>query len=95
MLLSEFDYHLPNDLIARRPLSDRSAARLLHLDRNSGALEDRGFREFAEILRPDDLLVLNDTKVLPARLYGHRSGSRAHRLSPENPASAQFLHGRV
>ena len=95
MLLSEFNYYLPNDLIARRPLSDRSAARLLHLDRNSGALEDRGFREFAEILRPDDLLVLNDTKVLPARLYGHRSGSRAHRLSPENPASSQFLHGRV
>lgn len=95
MLVSDFAYYLPVNLIARQPLFDRSAARLLHLKRNSGSLEDRSFREFPQLLRADDLLVFNNTKVLPARLYGHRSGSRAQPPSPRNPASAQFLHGRV
>jgi len=93
--VSDFEYHLPAELIAREPLADRSSSRLLHLDRATGALEDRRFRELPDLLRPNDVLVFNNTKVLPARLFGHRSGSRAHRLSPDNPASREFLRGRV
>ncbi len=94
MLVSDFDYHLPEELIARQPLADRAAARMLHLDR-SDLLEDRNFRELPELLRRDDLLVFNNTKVFPARLYGHRSGARAQRVSEGNPASKEFLRGRV
>jgi S-adenosylmethionine:tRNA ribosyltransferase-isomerase len=94
VLVSEFDYHLPEELIARQPLADRAAARMLHFNR-SGLLEDRNFRELPELLRPDDLLVFNNTRVFPARLFGHRSGSRAQRVSEENPAAKEFLRGKV
>lgn len=94
MLVSDFNYHLPEELIAQEPLPDRAASRLLRLDRHSGACEDRSFREFPEWLRPDDLVVLNNTRVFPARLYGRRSGSRAHPLR-KTPASRDFLQGRV
>jgi S-adenosylmethionine:tRNA ribosyltransferase-isomerase len=95
VLVSDFDYHLPDDLIAQQPLADRAASRLLHVDRGQELLEDRIFRDFPELLRPDDLLVFNNTKVLPARLFGHRSGLRAQRISAQNPAAAEFLRGRV
>ena len=95
MLVSDFDYHLPEELIAKQPLADRAAARMLHVVRGSDELRDASFREFPELLRPDDLLVVNNTRVLPARLYGHRSGSRAQPVSPANPAAAKFLHGKV
>jgi S-adenosylmethionine:tRNA ribosyltransferase-isomerase len=93
VLVSEFDFHLPAELIAQHPPAERAASRLLHLTAN--ILEDRVFGDFPALLRSDDLLVFNDTKVLPARLFGHRSGSRAQRLSPQNPASREFLQGRV
>ncbi len=95
MLVSDFDYHLPEELIAQEPLSDRAAARLLQVSRSDNRLDDLTFRDFPELLRADDLLVFNNTKVLPARLFGHRSGSRAQRLSSENPAAKDFLRGRV
>ncbi len=95
VLVSEFDYHLPEELIAKHPLADRAAARMLHLDRSQDRLADRCFRDFPELLRPDDLLIFNNTKVLPARLYGHRSGTRAQQLSDSNPAAGEFLRGRV
>jgi S-adenosylmethionine:tRNA ribosyltransferase-isomerase len=95
VLVSDFDYHLPDELIARQPLADRAAARMLHVSRSSNHLEDLTFRNFPELLRPDDLLVFNNTKVLPARLFGHRSGSRAQRVSELNPAAAEFLRGKV
>ncbi len=95
MLVSEFDYHLPAELIAQLPLADRASSRLLHLDRSRELPEDRTFRDFPELLRPDDLLVFNNTKVLPARLFGHRSGSRAQRLAANNPAARDFLRGQV
>jgi len=95
VLVSDFDYHLPKELIAQQPLTDRAASRLLILDRNQQLLEDRIFRDFPELLRSDDLVVFNDTRVLPARLFGRRSGSRAQRVSAENPAAAHFLRGRV
>jgi S-adenosylmethionine:tRNA ribosyltransferase-isomerase len=95
VLVSDFNYFLPEELIAQEPLPDRAASRMLHLDRKSGRLEDRSFREFPELLRPDDLVVFNNTRVFPARLYGRRSGTRAQRLSHQNPASRDFLQGRI
>jgi S-adenosylmethionine:tRNA ribosyltransferase-isomerase len=95
VLVSDFDYHLPAELIARQPLADRAAARMLRLDRGAKLLEDRIFRDLPGLLRSDDLLVFNNTKVLPARLYGHRSGLRAQHPSKGNPASRSFLRGRV
>ena len=95
MLVSEFDYHLPEELIAKQPLADRADARMLHVRRDGGAIEDRSFRKFPELLRPDDLLVLNNSRVLPARLFGHRSGSRAQHVSAGNPAAREFLRGKV
>lgn len=95
VLVSDFDYHLPEELIAHQPPADRAASRLLHVRREQDVVEDGQFRDFPDLLRPDDLVVFNNTKVFPARLYGHRSGSRAQRLSSENPASKDFLRGKV
>ena len=75
MDLNEFDYELPKELIAQDPLEDRSASRLLVLDKKSGALEHRIFREIPQLLVPGDCLVINNTKVIPARLIGAREGS--------------------
>ena len=119
MLVSDFDFPLPPELIAQHPAAERAASRLLHLrcnaqefshDRSPGtesldsaldatffshSIEDLHFRDFPSLLRPTDLLVFNDTKVLPARLFGRRSGQKAQPLSPANPASKDFLQGRV
>ncbi len=72
MLLADFDYQLPDDLIAQEPLSDRAASRMLVVDRTTGTWEDRMFRDFPSYLRPQDCLILNDSRVLPSRLYGRR-----------------------
>ncbi|HEY4675813.1 MAG TPA: tRNA preQ1(34) S-adenosylmethionine ribosyltransferase-isomerase QueA [Candidatus Angelobacter sp.] len=95
MLVSDFDFHLPEELIAQEALADRSSSRLLHLSRYTGNFEDRKFIEFPHLLRSSDLLVLNSSRVFPARLYGRRAGLHAQPLSPRNPASRDFLHGRV
>ena len=95
MLVSDFNYPLPPELIAQEPLADRAASRLLRLERDSGTLRDGLFREFPDLLRSDDLVVLNNTQVFPARLYGRRSGAKAQPLSPRNPAARSFLHGRI
>jgi len=95
VLVSEFDYHLPDQLIAKQPLADRAAARMLQVDRARDNLRDATFRDLPDLLRPGDLLVINNTRVLPARLYGHRSGLRAHHISPSNPAAHEFLRGIV
>src|SRR5246500_4567298 len=68
---------------------------MLHVRRQTGAFEDRVFRDFPDMLRTDDLVVLNNTRVFPARLYGRRSGAKAQPLSSRNPATRDFLHGRV
>ena len=65
----DFDYHLPQELIAARPLAERAASRMLVLHRDSGRIEHRMFRDLPNYLRPDDLLVLNDTRVIPARVF--------------------------
>jgi len=95
VLVSEFDYHLPEELIAQEPLADRAASRMLHLVGNTGKMEDRRFVEFPDLLRPDDLVVFNNTQVFPARLYGRRSGARSQPVSARNPAAKEFLKGRV
>src|SRR5579859_3551428 len=99
MLVSEFHYELPAGLIAQEPLEGRAGSRLLHVRRREGKVagswEDRGFREFPELLRPGDLLVVNNTRVFPARLYGRRSGERAQPVSRQNRAARDFLRGRV
>jgi len=90
--ISEFHYDLPEELIAQEPLADRAGARMLRLSRNTGEIQDLRFRDLPEFLRAGDLVVFNNTRVLPARLYGRRSGSRAQPLSPKNPAARDFLH---
>jgi S-adenosylmethionine:tRNA ribosyltransferase-isomerase len=100
VLVSDFHYDLPPERIAQEPLPDRAGSRLLHLNRQPAdgpkpSLNDRNFRQFPDLLRSDDLLVLNNTRVLPARLYGRRSGPRAQSLSPQNPAARDFLRGQV
>jgi S-adenosylmethionine:tRNA ribosyltransferase-isomerase len=72
---AEFDYYLPPERIAQEPVEPRDAARLMILDRASGEIEHRVFREVGEYLRPGDLLVFNDTRVFPARLYARKAKS--------------------
>jgi S-adenosylmethionine:tRNA ribosyltransferase-isomerase len=95
VLVSDFHYSLPEELIAQEPLADRAASRLLHVERSTGRCFDRQFRDFPELLRPDDLVVFNNTRVFPARLYGRRSGLKSHPVSPQNPAARDFLRGRI
>lgn len=77
MTLDDFDYDLPPELIAQHPPADRSAGRLLHIDAPAGRLSDRMFRDLPDLVRPGDLLVMNDTRVLEARLTGRKaSGGR-------------------
>ncbi len=95
MLVSDFDYHLPEELIAQEALADRAGSRLLHLRSDRGGFEDRQFRDLPELLRPDDLLVFNNTRVFPARLYGRRGGLRSRPVSARNPAARDFLHGQI
>lgn len=70
--VNDFDFELPEALIARYPLSQRSASRLLHLQIGTGAIKDRQFVDILELLQPGDLLILNNSRVIPARLYGQK-----------------------
>ena len=72
MLLDDFDYELPQELIAQQPPAERGASRLLHLDGKSGVLADRQFREIADLAGSGDVIVLNDTRVIKARLLGRK-----------------------
>ncbi len=84
MRISDFDYELPEELIAQRPAGSREASRLLLLDRETGGVEHRTFSELPELLHPGDLLVLNDTRVLPARLLARKpTGGRVEVLLVE------------
>lgn len=89
MKTSDFDYHLPPELIAQTPAEPRDSSRLLILSRADGAIEHRHFYELDELLQPGDILVFNDSRVIPARLLGHKAdtGGRVellllHRLEP-------------
>jgi S-adenosylmethionine:tRNA ribosyltransferase-isomerase len=94
MHLSDFDYHLPDELIAHYPGETRTGSRLLCLDRHTGAIRHHIFRDLLYETKPGDLLVFNDTRVIPARLFGHKSsGGRIEvmleRMLPDNEAIAQ------
>ena len=95
MKKSDFNYELPRELIAQAPLAQRSASRLLLLPPAPATAQDRMIRELPELLQPGDLLVFNDTRVLPARLFGRKeSGGRVEllieRVLPGNEARAQL-----
>lgn len=95
MKKSDFNYDLPPELIAQAPLPTRSASRLLQVPPAQAALEDRMIRDLPALLQPGDLLVFNDTRVIPARLFGHKqSGGRVEllveRLRPDNHARVQI-----
>ena len=93
MRLDELDYHLPHVQIAQRPLDRREASRLLFLNRTSGVFEDRSFTDFPGLLRGDELLVLNNARVIPARLFGRRAG--VHSQPPSRATKLEHLTGKV
>ncbi len=95
MHLSDFDYALPPDLIAQEPLADRSGSRMLVLDRAKQRFEDRSFSDLPNLLDRGDLLVLNNTRVFPARLLGRRRGTGAQPIGKGNPAAREYLTGEV
>lgn len=95
MDLADFDFTLPEELIAQAPLADRAASRMLVVDRTHGAWEDRQFRDLPSFLGPGDCLVLNDSRVFPARLFGHRAGVHALPVGKKNPARHEYLTGEV
>ncbi len=95
MLVSDFDFNLPEDLIAQEPPAARDGARMLHVQRVSGQWSDGHFHEFPDLLREGDLVVFNNTRVFPARLYGRRQGARAQGASAHSPSDRNFLHGRI
>src|SRR5215472_4604113 len=93
MRLENLDYQLPPEQIAQGPLERRDASRLLLLNRASGTFEDRRFRELPDLLAGNELLVLNNARVIPARLFGRRAGVRSQK--PSRSTRAEHLTGRV
>jgi S-adenosylmethionine:tRNA ribosyltransferase-isomerase len=92
MRKSDFHYELDESLIAQQPLAERGASRLLHLDGATGVREDRMFVDLPQLLRPGDLLVFNDTRVIPARLFGQKvSGGRVELLVERLLDSSRML----
>ncbi len=78
MTTQEFDYYLPEELIAQTPLTDRSSSRLLVLDRQTGNIEHKSFKNIVEYLGPGDVMVFNNSRVIPARLFGVKEDTKAH-----------------
>jgi S-adenosylmethionine:tRNA ribosyltransferase-isomerase len=96
VLVSDFNYHLPKELIVQEPSKERAASRLLRLGRSSGQCADRRFSEFPDLLRPDDLVVFNNTRVFPARLYGRRARAEVGPMQAANQGDApNFSSGKV
>lgn len=93
MRIENLDYHLPKAQIAQRPLAARQASRMLLLDRANGAVSDSQFVVLPEILRGDEVLVFNNARVIPARLFGKRVG--VHSQSPSRASAREHLTGTV
>jgi S-adenosylmethionine:tRNA ribosyltransferase-isomerase len=93
--LAQFNYHLPERSIAQQPLRDRAGSRMLVLYREERRWEDRMFREFPRFLGSGDCLVLNDSRVLPSRLIGRRTGVHSLAVGKNNPKRWQNLSGEV
>jgi len=92
--LADYDYHLPESSIAQTPLPERDASRMLLLERFTGGYQDRRFSEFPDLLRGNELIVVNNARVIPARLFGHRAGNRAG-PRPGKGARHNFLSSRI
>jgi len=95
MNLQDFEYDLPSDRIAQRPPEQRDASRLLLLDRATGAWEDRMFRQLPDLLRGDELIVINNTRVMPARLFGQRAGAHAELPGRNRRVRREFLSAAI
>jgi S-adenosylmethionine:tRNA ribosyltransferase-isomerase len=95
MLLNQFDYNLPPDLIAQEPVPARDASRLLVLDRKSGWTEHRTFADLPEYLQPGDVLIINDTRVMPARLFGVYDDGKSVEILLVRPAGAHCWEAMV
>jgi len=95
MKLSDFDYHLPEGAIAQQPLAERDASRLLLVDRSTGRWEDCVFRELPALVRGDELIVLNNARVLPARLFGRRRGIHAEPAARRGRARREHLKASI
>jgi S-adenosylmethionine:tRNA ribosyltransferase-isomerase len=93
MRLEDLDYHLPASQIAQQPLDRRDASRLLEINRSASRLKEHLFRDLAELLRGDELVVLNNTRVIPARLFGRRAG--VHAQPPSRTTRPEHLTGKV
>ena len=91
MLVSDFHFDLPEELIAQHPPAERGASRMLVMDRATGGLTDSQFRSLPEFLRPGDLLVLNDSRVLPGRLFARRAGVATQASSPQPSGRIEVL----
>jgi S-adenosylmethionine:tRNA ribosyltransferase-isomerase len=91
MLVSDFNYSLPEDLIAQTPPTTRGSSRMLTLSRATGAYADHTFTDLPSLLQPGDLLILNDTRVLPARLYATRAGLTTQHNSPAPTGQIEVL----
>ncbi|HWW97634.1 MAG TPA: tRNA preQ1(34) S-adenosylmethionine ribosyltransferase-isomerase QueA [Edaphobacter sp.] len=91
MRVSDFNFELPEELIAQSPPAIRGSSRMLVLDRATGTYQDNFFRNLPEILRPDDLLILNDSRVIPARLYATRAGLHTQHNSPDPTGRIEVL----
>ena len=91
MRVADFHFDLPEELIAQHPPEVRGASRMLVLERATGAVRDAMFRELPEFLRAGDVLVLNDSRVIPARLFGRRVGQRTQAKSPQPSGVVEVL----
>ena len=89
MKTEDFNYYLPEELIAQTPLEKRDTSRLLVLDKETGNIEHKHFYDILDYLKPGDCLVLNDSRVLPARLYGRKAQKDASAKEPG--AQVEFL----
>lgn len=95
MKLEEFDYHLPQNLIAQYPARRRSDSRMLVVYRQEGRWEDSAFRRLPQYLRSGDVLVLNNSRVLPARLLGRRAGVKSQPIGKRNPKRCEYLSAEI
>jgi S-adenosylmethionine:tRNA ribosyltransferase-isomerase len=95
MRLSDFQFELPQDLIAQQPLPQRDASRMLILDRGKSAWEDSTFRALPDLLRGDELIVVNNARVIPARLFGRREGIRSEKPGRNRRAAHEFLSSEI
>jgi S-adenosylmethionine:tRNA ribosyltransferase-isomerase len=95
MRLSDFDFELPAELIAQAPLPERDASRMLILDRKAARWEDSAFRSLPDLLRGDELIVVNNARVIPARLFGRREGVRSEKPGTHRSATGEFLSSPI